>query len=307
MIDKRVFGILFMCRWCRSSLRTLVVIADTDGALTLQALRPEAANFNVGLWDALVSEQEPGTEDWLGKDVQDGVSDDLLVHVHVARAVGNTPDAASVVSDFLDISQASSLHWVDGPDDQGEATNSSEEAADLATLGSSGSTAVDNELPDDDQVSSASNGVPAPLLWCVLRAESSEETSQDHDHISDDGNENIGATETSKQSQVEEQERGGQAPIDITSPVDLAVDVLGGVRDVLVGLADDDVVVANAVAAGHGEVRHGGKDGDQSSDNVVETAGLEACVSMNLSRIQVAGLRLARSRPCRRTGRRPQT
>jgi hypothetical protein len=40
-----------------------------------------------------VGEQEPGTEDGLGKDVQNGVGDNLLVDVEVAAAVGDTPDA----------------------------------------------------------------------------------------------------------------------------------------------------------------------------------------------------------------------
>ena len=42
----------------------------------------------------------------------------------------------------------------------------------------------------------------------------------------------------------------------------------------LVGLTLDDVMVADSVARGHGEVRAGSEDGDQSGYDVVEALGL---------------------------------
>ena len=101
------------------------------------------------------------------------------------------------------------LHWVDSPDDQSEATDGSEEVGDLAALVGSSATSVDEELPDDDQVGNAGNGVPAPLLWSALSAESSEETSEDHDDVGDDGDEDVATVDTSKESQVKEQEGSG--------------------------------------------------------------------------------------------------
>merc|ERR1739838_356565 len=203
-------------RWMRR-LSALVVVTDADLALAAEALRPEAAELNVALRHALVGEQEPGTEDRLGEDVKDGVGDDLLVRVHVAGAVSNTPDDG-----------------VDGPDDEDEATNGSEEVADLATLVHGHAAAVVGELPDNDEVSNAGNGVPAPLLRGALSAVGGEETSQDHDQISDDGDQDAAAVHASEQAQVEQQERGGNGPVDVTGVVDLTVDVVGGVRDVLV-------------------------------------------------------------------------
>ena len=47
-----------------------------------------------------------------------------------------------------------------------------------------------------------------------------------------------------------------------------------GVRDVLVLFGFNDLVEADAVVAGHCEVRQGGKDDDQSGDDVVETLAL---------------------------------
>ena len=81
-------------------LRTLIVITNTDGALASDAVRPEAANIDLNVLHAGMREEEPGTEDWLGKDVEDSIGDDFLVDIHVAGAVGDTPDARSLVSNM---------------------------------------------------------------------------------------------------------------------------------------------------------------------------------------------------------------
>jgi len=217
---------------------------------------PEAVEIDVGLWKVDVSEQEPGTEDWLGENVKDGVGDDFLINVHVAATVGDAPD-----------------DWVDGPDDQSKGSNGSEKAADLATLGSGGWATVKHQLPNYNKVGDASNGIPAPLLGSTLGTESGEETSQDHDQIGDDGDENAATVHAGQKSQIEEQEWSGDGPVNIAGPEDLAVDVVGGVWDVLVRLAGNDMVPADSVASGHGEVGDGGRDGNQSGDDMVETLG----------------------------------
>ncbi len=40
-----------------------------------------------------MSEEEPETKDWLGKNVEDGVTDDLGVDTQVPRAIRDTPNA----------------------------------------------------------------------------------------------------------------------------------------------------------------------------------------------------------------------
>lgn len=40
-----------------------------------------------------MSKEEPEAKDWLGKDIEDGIGDDLSVDRDVARAVSNAPDA----------------------------------------------------------------------------------------------------------------------------------------------------------------------------------------------------------------------
>jgi len=79
-------------------LRTLVVVTNAERTLTAQALGPEPANLDIGLWNARVREQQPGTEDGLSEDVEDGVRDDLLVNVHVAGAVSDTPDTKHLLA-----------------------------------------------------------------------------------------------------------------------------------------------------------------------------------------------------------------
>lgn len=79
-------------------LSTLVIVTDTDSALAAHAVGPEAANVNVSLWHAHVGKEEPSAEDWLGKDVENGVGNDLLIDVHVAAAVSNTPDARELLA-----------------------------------------------------------------------------------------------------------------------------------------------------------------------------------------------------------------
>lgn len=260
------------------SLSTLVVITDTDGTLVGKTVSPEAADVDVHLWGAAVGEQEPGTENRLGQDVQNGVGDDLLIDVHLAAAISNTPDAIKDVSSCNKYSKIDrDLHWVDGPEDEGKGTDGTEEVANLATTSHGALTTANNELPDNDKVSDAGNGVPPPLLRSAFRAESGEKTGQHHDDIGDNGNKNVATVHAGQKSEIQEEEWGGQSPVDVTGPVDLAVYLRGGVWDVLVRLADGDVVVANTVTAGHGEVRQSREDGDHGGDDVVETLGLRDC------------------------------
>lgn len=93
------------------------------------------------------------------------------------------------------------IHWVDGPKNQGEASNGAEECSSLGVLVLYHTTTVDCELVDYNQVGNASNGVPAPL-GAALDSEGSEEASQDHDEISDDSNENVGSSQTSEQAEI---------------------------------------------------------------------------------------------------------
>ena len=95
------------------------------------------------------------------------------------------------------------LHWIDGPEDQGEPGNGAEESSGLLVLILNDTTAVEGELVDNDQVGDAGHGVPPPF-GALLDSESSEKTGQNHDHISDNGNENVGTAQSSEQAKVHE-------------------------------------------------------------------------------------------------------
>lgn len=145
-------------------------------------------------------------------------------------------------------------HWVDGPEDKGETSDGSEESLGLSILAGSSTSAVDDELVDNDEVSNAGPCVPAPLLT-ITGAVGSEETSQDHDDIGNNGNEDVGTSKTSEKSKIEQKKWGGNTPVDISGPVDLSVGNLFSVWEtVLVADSLDDLVVVDTITGGHGEV-----------------------------------------------------
>lgn len=170
------------------------------------------------------------------------------------------------------------IHRVDSPENQCEASNGSEERLGLSVLVGSSSTAVESELVDDDEVGKAGNGVPSPLL-AISATVGSKETSEDHDQVGHDGDEDAGTVETGEQGQVEEQKWRGHGPVDVSCPVDLTVGGLVCVWNVLVCLGLDSLVVVDTCTAGHGEVGEEGEGGDEGSQDVEEAFLLE-CVSL---------------------------
>ena len=69
-----------------------IILTKTDRALTVETVGPEAVELDIALRQLSVSDQEPGTEDTLGKDIKDSVANDLGVNAQLARTVGKTPD-----------------------------------------------------------------------------------------------------------------------------------------------------------------------------------------------------------------------
>ena len=169
------------------------------------------------------------------------------------------------------------LHGVGSPEEESVAGNGEEEGRDVLALGLDSGTAVNTKVPDHDKVGEAGNGVPSPLGRGTLRAESSEETSEDHDKISDNGNGEMSTVHASQETKIEEQKRSGDSPVNVTSPEDLAMDLVVGVRNVVVLLTDLDAVNRDTLAGGHGEVRDRSSDGDQSCDNIEEALLLRGC------------------------------
>lgn len=162
-----------------------------------------------------------------------------------------------------------SLHWIDGPKNEGETSNSTEEGLGLVIFTSDGMTTIQSKLVNDDEIGNATESIPAPFL-AITATESSKETSKDHDHIGNNGDENIGTAKTSQEGKIEEQERGCEGPVHISGVVDLTVDVLNSVWNVLVGLDDLDVLHCDAITRSHGEVGEEGEGGDKGSDDMEE-------------------------------------
>lgn len=174
-----------------------------------------------------------------------------------------------------------SLHWVDSPEDQGEATDGGKEGGGLGILLLGDLAAIEGELVDDDQVGNASHSVPAPL-GRLVDGEGSEETSQDHDNVSNDGDEDAGTVQAGQEAKIEQEEWGGETPVDVAGPVNLTIDDVVGVGEMLLLVLDGDLVLAHTITDSHGIVGEGGEGGDEGSQDVEETFLLGEVVSWRL-------------------------
>ena len=76
-------------------LRSIIVIANADSTLAVEAMGPETSDIDVSLGDGGVCEQQPGTKDGLGEDVENGVGDDLDVDGDLAGTISDSPDAVT--------------------------------------------------------------------------------------------------------------------------------------------------------------------------------------------------------------------
>ncbi len=128
-------------------------------------------------------------------------------------------------------------------------------------------TAIDSKLVDDNEVGNASHGVVTPL-GSSLGSKGSKETGEDHDHISDNGNENVGTAQATKEAKIQKQEWGGNTPVDVSSPVDFTLNDIVSVREVLLGMLDLGLVDGDTITDSHGEVRDHGEGGDEGSQDV---------------------------------------
>jgi hypothetical protein len=263
-----------------------IVLTDADGTLTAETVGPEAVELNIALAHVGVGNQEPGTEDSLGQDIKNSVDNDLSVHAGLASTVGNTPDTGKALVSKQGRESVNNLHGVGSPEDSGVGSDGDEEAAELVTLGAGVGTTVKTKVPEDEEEGNARDGVPAPLLGSLLSTESSEQTSQDHDDVGDDHHDHVSTGHASKETEIEEQERGGDGPVDVTGPVDLAVGGGEGVGNVVVLLALDNLLEGDTGARGHGEVREGGGESDDGGDDMVEALvlGRVRCLQFHVAR-----------------------
>lgn len=189
-------------------------------------------------------------------------------------------------------------HWVNGPDDESESGNGTIEGLGLAVLVGNGGTASRSKLVDDDEVGNASPCIPSPPGTISLTI-CGKQTSQNHDNIGNDCNQDVGTAETRQKSKIEKEKWGGDAPVDISCPVNLAEKVLVGVWDLLVGFSDSVSVVVDSITSGHGKVGEECKSRDQSSQDVEKTFLLVGLVRVKKSQ-ELVGLQLGHGKPWHR-------
>ena len=221
-----------------------------------------------------MGEEEPEAKDWFGKNVKDGIGDDLGVDSNNTATIGNTPDA-NICENLVVKKVMDDLHGVNGPKNQGETSDSAVESLGLVILTSNGSATIEGELVDDNKVGNACESIPAPLL-AITSPKCGKETGKDHDDIGNDSDEDVGTTETSQEAKVKEQECGGDTPVNITCPVNLAVNDLNGIWDMLVLFDLLNLVVGDAITRGHCEVRQESKGGDEGREDMEESFLLDA-------------------------------
>lgn len=203
-------------------------------------------------------DQEPEAKDRLGKNIKNGIGHNLRVHRQDAASITKTPDDR-----------------IKSPENQSEASNSSEECSSLGVLCSSGLATSNCKDPYNHDVGNTSHSIVSPLL-SPRCAKGSEESGEHHDDISNNSDENIGTVYASKEAEIEEKKWGGDTPVDVTCPQDLTVDSLSKVWTTFNGGLILDGSIGFAVAGSHGEVGNCGKESDAGSKNVEQSLLLGA-------------------------------
>lgn len=78
---------------------------------------------------------------------------------------------------------------------------------------------------------------------------------------------------TGQQGQVQQEQRRGDGPVNISPPKHLTAFSVSNVGHVLMVVLGRGAAEARDVARGHGEVAEGGGDGDQGGNDMVEALG----------------------------------
>lgn len=81
------------CNVCRC-LGT-IILTNTDSTLAVESIGPEASKLNLALGHVGVLDEKPSTKDALGKNIQDGIGNDLTINTNFARSISKTPDTAA--------------------------------------------------------------------------------------------------------------------------------------------------------------------------------------------------------------------
>lgn len=129
-----------------------------------------------------------------------------------------------------------------------------------------GSAAIDRDLVNEAQVSSAGDGVPDPAA--LVASKRRDEPGNKHDQVRRDGHEEVGTVHASYQGHIDDDERVRQHPVEVASPEHLPEVRLLRVGDMAVGFTCAGVLPADAIPRGHCQVSEEGDGRDQGSQDV---------------------------------------
>lgn len=236
-------------------------------------MSPISPEFNISLRDTAVGNKEPKTEYWLGKNVENGIENDLRVDAYLSGTICNAPNTMIPVKNctrLMDSGLQENLHGINRPKDQGERRKRAKELANTRAPGTGETTAVDSDVPDDKQIGNAADSVPTPFLCGVLLTKGGEQTGEDHDKICDDRHGRVCTVNTSQKTKIKQQQRCSDCPVNVTSVVDLAAKQVVCAGKLAVMVFDFSAVEARGIPCGHGEIGDGSCDGNQCRDYVVQ-------------------------------------
>ena len=146
--------------------------------------------------DVAVAPDEQSTKDRLGKNIEDAIEDGLRVRRDVVATLAQTPGDG-----------------VKSPQKRSQGTTLQESGADILTHCVGVLPSFPCKLVDDVEQSSATKGEVSPLV--AGANESASKTSDDHNLIDEDGEENRRPGHASGEKQVGEQKGSGNDPVDV--------------------------------------------------------------------------------------------
>lgn len=173
-----------------------------DGAVATGGGRASGSAERLGNEDVSLvggGEEQPGTPDGLGNDIEDGKEEDLVVGAELA---GTFAEGES--------------DGVAGPDDNEGERDLVVQTTDLGAAEESGGAARSDELEQDPGKGDTRDGEEAPFAD-VGGVDTADDTSDDHDLVSENEDDDLGNGKTSEQGKIEEQQRSGESPVDVCS------------------------------------------------------------------------------------------
>jgi hypothetical protein len=78
-----------------ASCLSAIILTEADGTFAVETVGPEAVKLNIALTELGVGDQQPGTEDTLGQNIQDSVGHNLAIDTDLTGAISKTPNTGS--------------------------------------------------------------------------------------------------------------------------------------------------------------------------------------------------------------------